>query len=377
MKFLHLGDLHLGRRLEEFSLLDDQIHILQQICNIAEKEQVDAVLIAGDVYDRAIPPTEAVELLDQFLVKLSSLKLPVYLISGNHDSSQRLSFAHSFLEDSGLFIAPSYQGNVPPLTLEKNGEQVDIFLLPFLKPIHVRPFFPEEDVTNYTKALELAISQMPRNPERFSILVTHQFVTNGVPCESEEKSVGGSDNVDASVFEGFQYVALGHLHSPQTAGKPHIRYSGSPLKYSFSEVNQKKSVTILDTKAAELTYTVPLVPLRDMQELKGKFHQLIAPEFYETQEQNNFFRFILEDEEQILDVMAKLRKIYPNVLKIQYLNTRSLSESKLTPPMPSQNLRPEEIFAQLYREQNGKDCSEKQKDYILSLVERIWKEGAV
>ena len=230
MKLIHLSDLHLGKRVNEFSMLEDQAYILQEILEIIDDEAPDAVLVAGDVYDKSIPPAEAVELFDDFLVRLARRKLPVFIISGNHDSPERLAFAGRLIDASGIHLSPVYHGCVEPLTLCDEHGEVDIFMLPFVKPANVRRFFPDEAIDSYTDALRVAIGRMPVDPARRSVLVTHQFVTGAARCESEELSVGGSDNVDSSVFDAFDYVALGHLHGPQNVAEERVRYCGTPLK---------------------------------------------------------------------------------------------------------------------------------------------------
>ncbi len=377
MKLLHLADLHFGRNLEEFSLLSDQRHIIGQILDIVTKEQIDAVMLAGDVYDRSVPSVEATELLEFFLVSLAEKNIPVYLISGNHDSAQRLSFAHQLMELSQIYISPTYQGKVNPLTLKKQGEEVDIFLLPFLKPVHVKKYFPEAKIESYTDAMATAIAQMEINPQRRSILVTHQFVTGSQSCESEEISVGGSDNVDASVFEAFDYVALGHLHSPQTVGRETIRYAGSPLKYSFSEVHHEKSVTIISTKEDGKGFsvsTLPLTPLRDLVDIKGTYKEVSSLTFYEHLHKEDFYRCTLTDEEEIPDAMSRLRSIYPNILKLRYDNTRSRTNSQVQDLQQNPELSPFQLFSLFFKEQNGAEFSSEQENYVKSVIETIWED---
>ena len=248
MKLIHLSDLHLGKRVNEFSMLEDQAFILQEILRIIDEEQPQAVLLAGDIYDKSVPSGEAVQLFDGFLWELSSRKLQVFVISGNHDSPERLSFGGRLMEGSGIHLSPVYSGKVEPVVLEDAYGPVNVYLLPFLKPAHVRRYFPEEESGTYTEALGKAVEALEIHKEQRNVLVTHQFVTGASRSDSEEISVGGSDNVDASVFDDFDYVALGHIHGPQNIGSPRIRYCGTPLKYSFSEVGQQKSVTV-----AELT----------------------------------------------------------------------------------------------------------------------------
>ena len=271
MKLIHLSDLHLGKRVNEFSMLEDQRHILWEIIRIIDSEGPDGVIIAGDVYDKPVPPAEAVALLDEFLFSLSGRGTEVFVISGNHDSPERLAFGGRIMEHSGIHLAPVYNGNVRPVTLTDRYGDLKLYLLPFVKPAHVRRFFPEREIVSYTDAVSAAVEAMEIDMSCRNVLVTHQFVTGAVRCESEEISVGGADNVDAAVFDGFDYVALGHIHGPQQVGKPTLRYCGTPLKYSFSEAGQKKSLTVVELreKGQVEVRTVPLAPLRDMAELRG------------------------------------------------------------------------------------------------------------
>lgn len=375
MKLLHIADIHLGRRMDEYSLYDDQKHIMKQIVDIALAQAVDAVLMAGDIYDRSVPSTEAVGLLEEFLVTVSQHNIPVYLISGNHDSPERLAFAHQLMRHSNIFISPSYEGKIEPLTLKKNQEAVDIFLLPFLKPALVRKYFPEQEIDSYTTALQVAISQMTLSKDHPNILLAHQFVTGSSTCDSEELSVGGSDQVDLAVFEGFDYVALGHLHNPQKVGRETVRYSGSPLKYSFSEVTHKKCVTIVDTADHMAISTVPLVPLRDLQDLKGTYLELTAKTFYEHKNLQDFFRITLTDEEDIPDGLFRLRSIYPNLLKLRYDNQRTKKESDVDHVNPAEQESPFQLFSRFYQEQNGGEFSPEQESFLQELINSIWEEA--
>ncbi len=285
MKLIHLSDLHLGKRVNEFSMLEDQRYILGEILKIIDQEQPQGVLIAGDVYDKSVPPTEAVALLDDFLAALAGRAVPVFLISGNHDSPERIAFGGRLMARSGVHLAPVYHGRVEPITLTDAHGPVNLYLLPFLKPTHVRRFFPEREISTYTDALATAIEAMEVDPTVRNVLVTHQFVTGAARCDSEEISVGGSDNVDVSVFDPFDYVALGHIHGPQQVGRKGVRYCGTPLKYSFSEASHKKSVTVveLEEKGNLTVRTVPLVPQRDLVELRGTYEELTFRGFYQDE----------------------------------------------------------------------------------------------
>lgn len=375
MKLIHLSDLHLGKRVNDFPMLEDQAYILDRILEIIDAEQPEAVLIAGDVYDKTIPSSEAVALLDDFLVKLADRSLAVLLISGNHDSPERLAFANRLMEGRGVYIAPVYHGEVTPVTLEDVHGLVDFWLLPFLKPVHLRRFFPEEGVESYTDAMACAIRHMPLDPTRRNVLVTHQFVTGAERCESEEVSVGGADNVDASVFAPFDYVALGHIHGPQSIGEERVRYCGTPLKYSFSEVRHQKSVTVieLEEKGTLNLRAVPLTPKRDMVELRGGFAQISSPAFYEQVDRDAYVRVILTDENDIYGAMGQLRSIYPNLMRLDYDNPRTRSgTAELEEADVKRN--PLELFEEFYQQQNHQPMSEEQRGYLAELLEAIQEE---
>lgn len=377
MKLIHLSDLHLGKRVNDFPMLEDQAYILDRVLEIAGEEQPDAVLIAGDVYDKTVPSAEAVALLDDFLVKLADRSLPVLLISGNHDSPERLAFANRLMEGRGVYIAPVYHGEVSPVTLEDDRGPVDFWLLPFLKPAHIRRFFPEEGVESFTDAMACAIRHMPLDPARRNVLVTHQFVTGAARCESEELSVGGADNVDASVFAPFDYVALGHIHGPQNVGGERIRYCGTPLKYSFSEAGHQKSVTIVELgeKGSLEVRAVPLLPQRDMVELRGSFAQLKSPEFYGQVDRDAYVRVILTDENDIYDAMGQLRPVYPNLMALDYDNLRTRSGAVVLEEADVKR-DPLELFADFYQQQNHQPMSEEQRRYLTELLEMIQEERA-
>ena len=310
MKLIHLSDLHLGKRVNEFSMLEDQRYILSEILDIIDREAPDGILIAGDIYDKSVPSAEAVALLDDFLVRLSARNLQVFLISGNHDSAERMAFGGRLMAGSGIHMAPVYNGTTAPLTLTDIHGPVDLYLLPFLKPAHVRRCFPDQEITSYTDAVKAAIDAMPLDTTRRNVLVTHQFVTGAARCDSEDLSVGGSDNVDAAVFAPFDYVALGHIHGPQQVGRETIRYCGTPLKYSFSEARHKKSLTVveLEEKGHVTVRTVPFHPLRDLVELRGTYEELTLRDFYESAGyRQDYVHITLTDEDDIPDAVGKLR----------------------------------------------------------------------
>ena len=377
MKLIHLSDLHLGKRVNEFSMLEDQQYILSEILCIIDAEQPDGILIAGDVYDKTVPSAEAVALLDDFLVRLAKRDLQIFLISGNHDSPERMAFGGRLMEGSGVHLSPVYDGRVRPITLTDVYGTVNIYLLPFVKPAHVRRCFPEREITTYTDALAIAIEAMGVDQTERNVLVTQQFVTGAARCDSEELSVGGTDNVDASVFDPFDYVALGHIHGPQRVGRETVRYCGTPLKYSFSEAGHQKSVTVveLEEKGAVSVRTVPLVPLRDLVELRGTYEELTFRGFYEgTSYQKDYVHITLTDEEDIPDAMRKLQIIYPNLMKLDYDNRRTRAGACLDGAEDAEQKSPLELLEEFYEKQNGRPMGEEQQAFAWAWMERIWEE---
>ena len=379
MKLIHLSDLHLGKRVNEFSMIDDQRHVLDQILRVIDAERPDAVLIAGDVYDKPVPTAEAVALLDWFLVELSGRELQVFVISGNHDSAERMAFGGRLMEQSGVHLAPVYDGTVARWTLTDEHGPVHLYLLPFVKPVHVRRCFPEREIETYTDAVAAAVEAMDVDPAARNVLVTHQFVTGAARCESEEVSVGGSDNVDASVFDKFDYVALGHLHGPQTVGRETVRYCGTPLKYSFSEVHHKKSVTVVELgeKGTVTVRTVPLTPRRDLVELRGTYEDVTRRDFYEgTGYGDSYVHITLTDEEDVPDALGKLRLIYPYLMKLDYDNQRTHATGVGDEGGDLQRKSPMELLEEFYELQNGQPMGQEQRQFARQLMERIW-EGDV
>lgn len=371
MKLIHLSDLHIGKRVNEISMIDDQAYILNQILEIIGEEQADAVLIAGDVYDKSVPSAEAVTLFDDFLCRLAQRKIPVLIISGNHDSAERLAFGGRLMEDSGIHISPVYDGTVESVTLSDAYGEVNFWLLPFLKPAHVKRFYPDEKIESYTDAIRVAVEHMGIDAGKRNVLLTHQFVTGASTCESEEISVGGSDNVDASVFEDFDYVALGHIHGPQNIGSNRIRYCGTPLKYSFSEEKHFKSVTVVHLGAkGELELQLrPLTPRHDLRSVRGKFDELLN----KANATEDYVQVILTDEEDVPEAIGQLRMVYPNIMKLSYDNTRTRSTSIIDGAVDVQKKTPLELFEELYELQNNQPMSDEQRSFTQQLIESIWE----
>ncbi|MBR0235630.1 MAG: exonuclease SbcCD subunit D [Clostridia bacterium] len=377
MKLLHLSDLHLGKRLNEYSMLEDQEYILKKIINVIDVEKPVAVIIAGDIYDKSIPSAEAVKLFDDFLVSLAKRKLEVFVISGNHDSAERIAFGSRIMDASGIHLSPVYDGKVAPITLSDEFGDVNFYMLPFVKPANVRRFYEDEEIISYTDSIQCAVSHMSIDSEKRNVLVTHQFVTGARRSESEDISVGGTDNVDATVFESFDYVALGHLHSPQNCSSEKIRYCGTPLKYSFSEAKDQKSVTIVElgAKGSLSVRETTLVPMREMVEIKGRYNDIMQKSFYEnTSYQNDYTHVILTDEEDIVDAIGKIRTVYRNLMKLDYDNRRTRNTAQIDGATDVETKSPLELFSDLYELQNNQPMSDEQKAFVSDLIEQIWED---
>ncbi|MBR5609335.1 MAG: exonuclease SbcCD subunit D [Elusimicrobiaceae bacterium] len=379
MKIAHLSDLHLGKVVYNYSMLEEQKDILGKITDILTTENIKTLLIAGDIYDKSVPSAEAIKCFDEFLVGLSKAGVTVFIISGNHDSNERISFGADLMAVSGVHIAKPLTKStkdIQPVMLQDEFGPVHIYMLPFIKPVHVKVAFETEDIADYTQALKMVIDNMHVDTSARNILITHQFVTGGARCESEQISVGGSDNVDSPVFEVFDYVALGHLHGPQHIGRETLRYCGSPLKYSFSEVSHKKSLTVINLNAKGDTRLefIPLKPLHDWQEIKGKYNDLMAKDFRDKQNLQNFFHITLTDEEDVPDALNKLRMAYPNIMQLSYDNTRTASNTQIGTLEQAESKTPFEVFAEFYKKQNNQDLSEQQTKHISALIEKIWEE---
>lgn len=376
MRFLHLSDLHIGKRVHNFSMLEDQKYILDQILGIADEENVTGVIIAGDVYDKPVPSAEAVSLFDEFLVQLAERELDVFVISGNHDSPERIAFGEKLMRHKKVYLSPVYNGKIEPICLNDEFGTVKVFLLPFIKPVHVRHFL-EEEVSDYTEALSCAISLMDISQDERNVLVCHQFVTGAGRSESEEISVGGLDNVDATVFEPFDYVALGHIHGPQNIGSERIRYCGTPLKYSFSEAEHKKSVTIVELgQKGDLSIRLrELNPMRDLIKIKGLFDEVTDKSFYKDLDTESYVQITLLDEDDIPNAFGKLATIYPNLMLMRYENRRTMDGADILSDGNEINMAPDVLFSQFYETMNNQPMTKEQEAYMLALIEKIWGDN--
>lgn len=377
MKLIHISDLHLGKRFHNYSMIEEQKYILQEILRIIDREAAEAVLIAGDIYDKPVPPAEAVSLFDDFLVELAERALSVFVISGNHDSPERVAFASRLIAHSGVYLSPVYRGEVEPIVLNDAYGEIAFYLLPFVKPVHVRHFYPEEKIENYSDAMRCAIAHMDIDTGRRNVLLAHQFVAGVSGSGSEELMVGGLDAIEAEVFAVFDYTALGHIHRPQKAGRESIYYSGSPMKYSFSEVGQEKSLSVVELKEkGELSIRkVKLVPMRDVSEYRGSYKELIEKGRSTEVETNDFVKLILTDEQEIPNAFYNLRTIYPNLMQMEYDNKRTQGMRGEYKPEAAEELMPGELFSGFYEQMNNQPLEAGQKQYIDKIIEEIWDGG--
>lgn len=376
MRLLHCSDLHLGKRVHECSMTEEQRHILKQIASIAVAQQVDGIIIAGDLYDKLVPSIEAVGLLDEFLTSLWEQHLPVYLISGNHDSPERLSFGTQLLEQNDVYLAGVFTGKAQHLSLQDAYGALELYLLPFIKPAMVRSFYPEESIETYEDAVRVALSHSDIDPQKRNVLVAHQFVTNNgrepERSDSETLSVGALDQVDVSLFDGFDYVALGHIHGPQKIGRETVRYCGSPLKYSFSEWRHKKSVTIVELKekGIVLLEQVPLQPIHDLREIRGTLSSLLQPEVVAQGDPQDYLRVILTDEIPPYDPLGQLRQVYPNLLRLDFERNEVAAMESITAAQDVEEKTIMELFSDFYEMANDRSMNEAER----AVMEQIWKE---
>ena len=437
MRLMHLSDLHLGIKVYEFDLFEDQKYMLDNIIKIAIAKDVDGIMISGDVYDRPIPPAESVALFDSFLTRLSDEGIKAYITSGNHDSQERLSFGSKLMNKSGIFFGGTFDGTVPRMDLEDEYGQVHLYMLPFLKPsivrahmaddtgssdnmrsvenktnsitednkstdnntgdINANDIYPDEnsdldidskdaisariskdDITSYQKAIDYVLSGLQIDESARNIIMAHQFVTGATRSDSEEISVGGVDEISADSFDLFDYVALGHIHTPQIiGGNEHIRYCGTMLKYSFSECKKNKSVPIITLKEKgniEIELA-DLIPQRDMREIKGTYLDLTAKKNYADTNTDDYIHVTLTDEDDVPDALGRLRSIYPNIMKLDYdnLRTRAVYNSEI--PDEVEKKSPLDLFQEFYNLQNGRDLTLEESTYVQSQIEKLWEGG--
>ena len=385
MKVLHVSDLHIGKRVNGMSMLDDQRYILRQILDIAEKHQVSVLLIAGDVYDKASPSAEAVTVFDAFLTDAVAAGLRVLAIPGNHDSAERIAYAQGLLEKQGVCLPPVYAGEVERVELEDEHGPVEFWLLPFLKPGDVRRFFPNEEIgDDYSAALRAVLGSCDIDQGKRNVVLSHQLVTayGTAPDRADDEiKLGGMDNVDVSVYDAFDYVALGHVHRPQRVGRDTVRYSGSPLKYSFSEARYDKSAALIelgekkpsdDVGECVSFELIPLVPLHDVREVRGTLADVLA-----MGAESDYLHITLSDEHPQLDAMAKIHEVFPNAMMLDYDNVTVLidrPQTRLT--ADPDNMDTLDLFSAFYESQVGNPLDDEQRDFARKLIAKVEDSAA-
>ena len=374
MKLLHLGDLHLGKSVNEFSMVEDQKYILSQLLELVEREKIDGVLIAGDVYDRTVPSEEAVKLLDEFLTELSYLDKAVFIISGNHDSDERLQFASKMLRAKGIYIEGRYEGEVSHVEMEDEFGTFHVWLLPYIKASRVAHYFPDRDTSTYDAAFRTALSVCNVNTDERNVILVHQFVTgaNEEPVlagsENAAVSVGTVDRIGYDCFDMFDYVAMGHIHSAQAVGRETCRYAGSPLKYSLNqrEIDSVKTATVVNFKEkGEVSVELfPLRPRRDVRHIRGELNSLIS----NAVDVDDYIYATLTNEDTQFEAMARLQEVYPNVMKLDYDNTamRMLQNESYSAEQEGKSF--EELMSEFYMRMKGSEPDEAEWKILLEVA---------
>lgn len=350
MKFLHIADLHLGKQMNDLLLLADQEAVLQQVLQIAFEEKVDAVLIAGDIYQRTSPQAEAMALFDSFVSKLVEKGKKIFVISGNHDSALRISYFSSLVKNSGVHVTENFNGELQRVTLHDRDGDVNVWMMPFLRPAQVKRALPHVMIASYQDAIAAVLQHADIDYSKRNLLMCHQFIIGCEICDSEELSVGALDHIDGTVFDGLDYVALGHIHGPQKVLRDTMRYAGSPLKYSFSEANHRKSVVIVDMQGKGETNvkTVPLYPLHDVRLIDGKLDDILRMPYSE-----DYVWITIRDELPPPDAKVSLSVNFPNMMKFSVVNSRTKYDLDIKATETMENKSVAELFSDFYRLQNN------------------------
>lgn len=378
MKILHTSDWHLGKKVNNFPMLEDQKYILDQIVAIVQEERPDAIIIAGDVYHTSTPAAEAVSVLDHYISRLHALCGHVFVLSGNHDSAERIAFGSEIMGANGVHFSQVFSATPQQISLRDEHGEVHFYMLPFVRPMDVRSAFANDEqdqpIDSYDAAIRKAIEAMQPDYTQRNILIAHQYIQGAERCDGEE-TVGGLDEVDAAIVKDFDYVALGHLHGPQHVQYPHIRYSGSPLKYSFSEVAHRKSVTLIECgEKGNLSIRERyLTPLHDWSDLRGTYDELMSEAFYKDKGlQHHYVRITLTDENDIVDAMRKLQSVYPLAVTLQYDNTRTRSAQDTSMAEQVDEMTPMQIVSEFYAKQNGQPMTAEQENMMSDLINSLF-----
>lgn len=379
MRILHLSDLHFGKKFKMWSFIDDQKEMIQTILNVIDEKHIDTVLMCGDIYDRSIPSIEAVNLFDEFLVELSNRNLNILISSGNHDSADRLAFGNQLMLNKNIYISPVYDGQIDPVVLKDSYGDINFYMLPYVKSSTVKHYFPEENIVDYNDALQVATDAMHINPTKRNIILSHQFVMGSQLDGSEEIiEIGGLDQVSSNVYQGFDYVALGHIHRPQNVKGKHIRYCGTALKYAFDEQNQQKTLTILEIKDKkdEIIYEyIPVSQTHEFVTLEGKFNDLLLSAINDEANRDNFIEIVLTDEQEVPGAFGQLADYYHRISKLTYKSQSRQDVESVKQLQTNPNTNPLQIVMEFYKGNMGKELTDEQKEYLTDLSKQIWEEG--
>lgn len=376
MRIAHISDLHIGKSLHNFPLLEDQEYILDQIVKSCIEKKIEVLLVAGDIYDKNVAPESGIKILRKFLKQLVEAKIKVLLISGNHDSAERLTFGGEFMTEKGIYFSKVYDGVIEPITFQDNYGPVNFYLLPFVKPSTVQHYFADEKISSYEDGIRCAISHMQINTSERNVIIAHQNILNAERCESEENIIGGLDAISAEVFKDFDYTALGHIHKPQVISN-NVLFCGTPLKYSTSELNHEKSMPVitLNEKGKNDFEFVPLIPKRDLRQIRGTLDEIMKASKQDPNNPEDFIDVILTDENEVLDAISTLRTVYPNVLKLTYDNKATRASENIEKIEAVGEKNPLEIFEAFFESRRGTKMDSEKQEYIQSLIEKIWGEN--
>jgi exonuclease SbcD len=352
-------------------MLEEQKNALWQVLSIVDEKNIEGLFIAGDIYDKSIPTIEAIELFDSFLVELSNRNIDVYIISGNHDSPERVGFGADFFKSKRIYISKAYDGNIQYVDKEDLYGKIRIHLIPFLKPANVRRFHQEMEIADYNSAIRTVVEDIKLCEEGRNVVLVHQFITGAVRSQSEESFLGGMDNIEYDLFDEFDYVALGHIHKSQAMGRQQVRYSGALVKYALDEINQVKSMTLVEIKGkgeVEIE-TIPIKPIHDMRRIEGTYMELTDRNNYVNTKVDDYLHVVLKDEEDVPDALRKLRVIYPNILKLEYDNTRTRLKNSVIEGKGVRRKEPMEYIEELFRKQNNEDMTSEQATVLKNIME--------
>ena len=377
MKLAHISDLHLGKTLYNYSLIEDQEYILEQIVGILVEKKVEVLMIAGDVFDKNVAPEAGLKVFRKFLNRLVESKIKVLIISGNHDSAERLTFGGEFMTEKGIFFSKVYDGKIEPVSFEDEYGPVNFYLLPFIKPQIVNHYIEGNEIDTYEEAVQFAVKNMNINTSERNVILAHQNILSAKRCESEENIIGGLDAVSDAVFKDFDYTALGHIHSQQKIGKNNVFFCGTPLKYSVSEFDQEKKMPIISLaeKGKVDIEMISLIPKRDLRKITGTLDEILTSAKNDPNNHEDFIDITLTNEDEVMDAMASLRTVYPNVLKLSYDNKASRAAENVEKFSGVNEKKPLEIFEAFYQSRRGTEMNDEQKNYIQALIEKIWEEN--